>query len=77
MEIRSRKASTVSATRETVDKMKSFVQTKENEFLGNSISNYSSMTEEQKKIYKEAYEMKIQDRSLNGLMKSCASKLKK
>ena len=60
------KASTVSATRETVDKMKSFVQTKENEFLGNSISNYSSMTEEQKKIYKEAYEMKIQDRSLNG-----------
>lgn len=71
------KANTVKDTKAAMDKLKSFTVDKDERFRKNSIPGYENMTAEQRDIYKEAYELKLQDRTLEGahkLMKEQAEK---
>ena len=47
-------------------RLQSYTKDKEEEFLKKSISNYSSLTDAEKDVYKKAYEMKLQDRNIQG-----------
>ena len=48
-------------------KLEKFTKDKETKFLNDSTGGkYSSMSEKEKKIYEKAYEMKLQDRNLEG-----------
>lgn len=59
-------ADTQKGVKDVVTKLEAYTKDKEDEFLGKSVSGYSSMSAAQKDIYKEAYEMKLQDRTLEG-----------
>lgn len=49
-----------------VDALQKYADKKESDFLSKSISGYNSKSQEEKDLYKKAYEMKVQDRTLNG-----------
>ena len=46
--------------------IKKYTDEKEEEFLKNSVTGYDKMTQQQKDIYKKAYDMKVQDRNIKG-----------
>ena len=47
-------------------KLNEYTKDKEETFLSRSVPGYSSMSAAQKELYKEAYEMKLQDRTIEG-----------
>ena len=49
-----------------LNKLNEYTRDKEDAFLSRSVSGYSSMSAAQKDLYKEAYEMKLQDRTIEG-----------
>ncbi len=60
------KADTQKDVKSVLDKLGNYTKDKEEEFLGKSVPGYSSMSAAQKDLYKEAYEMKLQDRTIDG-----------
>ncbi len=64
--IKSEYGKAIDKTLDVKKKLEEFTSKKEDEFLGKSISNYSSLSQKEKDIYKKAYEMRLQDRNLEG-----------
>lgn len=60
------KAKTVDEVNNVKDKLQEFVKDREEQFLGKSIDGWYRMSEKDKDIYKKAYEMKLQDRTIEG-----------
>ncbi|MDD3148559.1 MAG: prepilin-type N-terminal cleavage/methylation domain-containing protein [Candidatus Riflebacteria bacterium] len=59
-------ADTQSDVKVVLEKLNTYTKDKEEEFLGKSVPGYSTMSDAQKDLYKEAYEMKLQDRTIEG-----------
>ncbi|MDD3000102.1 MAG: hypothetical protein PHV05_13650, partial [Candidatus Riflebacteria bacterium] len=59
-------ADTKTDVKDVLTKLEKYTKDKEEDFLSRSIRGYSSMSAAQKDVYKEAYEMKLQDRTLEG-----------
>lgn len=52
--------------KDVLGKLETYTKDKEETFLTRSVPGYSTMSAAQKDIYKEAYEMKLQDRTIEG-----------
>jgi len=60
------KADSQADVKKVLDNLGEYTKDKEESFLGKSVPGYSSMSAAQKDLYKEAYEMKLQDRAIEG-----------
>jgi prepilin-type N-terminal cleavage/methylation domain-containing protein len=59
-------ADTQDEVKSVLTKLNEYTKDKEETFLSRSVPGYSSMSAAQKELYKEAYEMKLQDRTIEG-----------
>lgn len=64
MKERLKNAQTASATADVTAELESFAAGKEREFYSLAIPGFSSMSEEDKMLYKKAYDMRVQDRAI-------------
>ncbi|MGM0599801.1 MAG: PulJ/GspJ family protein [Candidatus Rifleibacteriota bacterium] len=64
------RADDVEETRAAVEELQGYTAEKEREFHGKSIDGYSSMSGEEKDLYKKAYDMKLQDRAIKAMNES-------
>ncbi len=62
-------ADTKDQVNSVLNKLSDYTRDKEEQFLIRSVPGYSSMSAAQKDLYKEAYEMKLQDRTIDGSYK--------
>lgn len=60
------KADSQDEVKSVINKLSEYTKDKEETFLSRSVPGYSSMSAAQKELYKEAYEMKLQDRTIEG-----------
>ncbi len=60
------KADSQDEVKSVINKLTDYTKDKEENFLSRSVPGYSSMSAAQKDLYKEAYEMKLQDRTIEG-----------
>lgn len=60
------KADSQDEVKSVINKLNDYTKDKEENFLSRSVPGYSSMSAAQKELYKEAYEMKLQDRTIEG-----------
>lgn len=60
------KADSQAEVKSVINKLSDYTKDKEEAFLSRSVAGYSSMSAAQKELYKEAYEMKLQDRTIEG-----------
>ena len=60
------KADSQDEVKSVINKLTDYTKDKEDNFLSRSVPGYSSMSAAQKDLYKEAYEMKLQDRTIEG-----------
>lgn len=63
------KADTRAKLEKAVEDLENYADQKEENFLGRSVSGWSSMSREQKMLYKKAYDMKVQDRAIQAANK--------
>ena len=59
-------------TEAAVEALQNYADNKEEQFLAESIDGYSSMSEEDKQLYKQAYDMKVQDRTIQKMNEDMA-----
>jgi prepilin-type N-terminal cleavage/methylation domain-containing protein len=65
-------ADTKEETEAAVAALQDYADKKEEQFLADSISGYSSLSDEEKQLYKQAYDMKVQDRTIKQINEDMA-----